>query len=209
MTTYGDHFQARHTNNSRLGRNKRQSACDQEHISGYYRNYLLVNGLPTKSKVWPDLLKETEEYEVFLQRLENCRSSIFNIYFKYPPTDKSLLEKMFRNLSKSSYQLIFSPDIFKSRKETRFFAKANRINDMKYHETMYRTFYSRLQELEEFRVALKAVTVKENNIQLKNELKNIYRCGRSTYNDTISKMAAMYAEKTLPGPIDRYTLRRI
>ncbi|XP_075160685.1 uncharacterized protein LOC142233573 [Haematobia irritans] len=190
---------------------RKPSACDQELISGHIGNNLHVKGQGIKSKVWPEVLKNTEEYEEFLQRLKNIKADIYNLYYKCHPIDKPIIEKMFANLSKSSYQLVFSPNHFISRNEKRYLTKAplDSLIKMKYQLTTYGSYYGRLKELEMFRDALKITLIKGDKIQLKSELKKIYRCGRSTYNDTISKTAAIYSKKTLPGPIDRYTERRI
>lgn len=183
---------------------------DQELISGHNENNLQINGLRVKSKVWPNMLPQSEEYQDFLDRLKRCKTDIFNLYFKNPSVDKSILEDMFKNLSKSSYQLLFSPDVFEPRKESRRFAKSHQkpVN-MKYKETTYNTYFGRIQELERFRNALYGAILKDCRKELKIELRDIYRCGRTTYNDTISQPASIYAKETLRGPIDRYTCRRI
>ncbi|XP_013111817.1 uncharacterized protein LOC106090230 [Stomoxys calcitrans] len=183
-------------------------SCDQELISGLIGNNLLINGKGIKSKIWPGLLNKAEEYEAYVQRLKTCRKDIYDLYYKSHTIDNRLLEKMAKNLSKSCYQLVFSPDDFVSlRNHAKDFAT---VNSMKYKETTYDNFYSCIKEMEMFQVPFrKDLMINKERLELKNELRKIYRCGRSTYNDAISKPAAIGAKPTLPGPIDRYTLRRI
>ncbi|XP_073818573.1 uncharacterized protein [Musca autumnalis] len=185
-------------------------ALDQELISGHMGNYLRHSGLPRNSKVWPEMLTEAEEYKDFLGRLEKCRNDIFQLYFKSPPVDQQIIENMFKSQTKSVYASIFSPNEFMPLKES-LRAKKLGCGDIKieYHETTYNTFYGRLKELEQFRDLLYATIVNRERLDLKQELRHIYKCGHSTYNETISKPAAIYARHTLPGPIDRYTMRRI
>ncbi|XP_019894715.1 uncharacterized protein LOC109613963 [Musca domestica] len=183
---------------------------DQELISGHIGNNLYPHVKPPNSKVWPGMLKESEEYQAFLARLEKSRKEIFNLYYKSPPVQQMVIQDMFRNLSKSTYQCIYSPHVYVPRKES---LRAKMVDssdvNMPYQETTYRTFYRDIQELEKFKDLLIATITNRERLELKQELRGIYKCGRSTYNDSIAKPAAIYAKPTRwPAPIDRYTLRR-
>uniref|UniRef100_A0A1B0BUL7 Uncharacterized protein n=1 Tax=Glossina palpalis gambiensis TaxID=67801 RepID=A0A1B0BUL7_9MUSC len=184
---------------------------DQELISQYDRNNLQVNGKMIKTKTWPHILDNAEEYKDFLKRLECCDKKIFEKYFQDPPVQLEVIEEMLRKQMKSVYQLVYSPDEFMPRKESRRFAKlADYPTNMKYELTTYRVYFNRVTEMDRFKdIFYKVEKKQENKDILKNDLRRIHRCGRSTYLDQLATPGKMHAKPTPPGPIDRYTLRRI
>ncbi|XP_065371941.1 uncharacterized protein LOC135963874 [Calliphora vicina] len=189
---------------------KMQRPSDIELISGHIGNNLQLNNQQMKSKVWPEVMLYAENYEDFLKRLKYCKNDLFELYFKCPTTDKKIIDRMFKNLNKTTYQQVFSTEIFTPCTEKRRFAKLeSQPVRMKYEETTYRTYFSRIKELERFKEILQGVAIKESKDELKNDLKKIQHYGRTTYQDEISVLGRLFAKSTLSGPIDRYTLRKI
>lgn len=208
-TTHHEHFLP-YNNIKKPILHKLQKPRDIELITGYIGDNLKINSDQTKSKVWPDVLLHSENYEDFLKRLKDCEKHIYNLYFKSLPVDKEIINKLFKNLNKTTYQIVFSPDAFTPRTEKRRFAKLkNQPIRMNYEETTYATYFSRIKELQSFKEILQGLAIKENKEDLRNELKLIKYCGRSTYYDEVSVLGKLYSKPTLPGPIDRYTLRQI
>uniref|UniRef100_A0A1A9VIY5 Uncharacterized protein n=1 Tax=Glossina austeni TaxID=7395 RepID=A0A1A9VIY5_GLOAU len=209
-TTTGSHYQ-QHSKLKPINLGKPNPPNDQELISQYDRNNLRVNGKMIKPKTWPHILDNAEEYKDFLKRLECCKKKIFEKYFQDPPIQPEVIEEMLRKQTKSTYQLVYSPDEFMPRKESRRVAKlADYPTNMKYELTTYRTYFNRVTEMDRFKdIFYKVERKQENKNILKNDLRRIHRCGRTTYLDQLATPGKIYAKPTAPGPIDRYTLRRI
>lgn len=209
-TTTGSHYQ-QHSKSKPINLVKPNPPNDQELISQYDRNNLRVNGKMIKPKTWPHILDNAEEYKDFLKRLECCKKQIFEKYFQDPPIQLEVIEEMLRKQMKSAYQLVYSPDEFMPRKESRRLAKlADYPTNMKYELTTYRTYFNRVIEMDRFKdIFYKVERKQENKNILKNDLRRIHRCGRTTYLDQLATPGKMHAKPTAPGPIDRYTLRRV
>ncbi|KAI8129930.1 hypothetical protein FF38_07865 [Lucilia cuprina] len=191
-------------------RAKLQKPCDIELISGHIANNLQWNNQQIKSKIWPEMQLNAENYEDFLKRFKYCKKDLFKLYFESPKTDKKIIDEIFKNINKTSYQVVFSPKVFTPSTEKRRFAKLEKQPvRMKYEETTYRTYFERIKELENFKEIWQGVALKENKLELKNDLKEILHCGRTTYHDEILLLGKLYTKPTMPGPIDRYALRRI
>ncbi|XP_037810938.1 uncharacterized protein LOC119603115 [Lucilia sericata] len=209
-TTYHEHFLPYEKITTPI-RAKLKKPCDIELISGHIGNNLQWNNKQIKSKIWPEMLLNAENYEDFLKRFKYCKKDLFELYFKSTKPEKKNIEEMFENFNKTSYQLVFSPEVFTPSTEKRRFAKLEKQPvRMKYEETTYRTYFVRnKKEFENFKQIWQGVPFKENKDELKNDLKNILHCGRTTYHDEMSLLGKLYKKPTMPGPIDRYTLRRI
>lgn len=185
---------------------------DETLITGYFRNNIQINGVPKKSKTWTKSTFGVEEYKDFLKRLECCKKEVFKLYFSCPEVNLDLLDLMLKDLEKSIYQVVYSPNEYVPRKETRrLYNTSSETANMMYHPTTYRTYYSRIGELIRYKNALYGILNKEDKEKLKNDLRKIYRTGISTYYDNICIPAieAAKTKKTHDAPIDRYTLRKI
>lgn len=184
-------------------------STDIELLSGHFRSTLRFNGKPVESKTWWKEFPYAENYDDFLKRLENNNKQVFNACFQTSSIDKEIVEAMLRNADKTTYQLSYSSDVFNPRTEKRRFAKLkNQVDNFQYEETTYRTYFKPLQNIKTFK-KLQNIGSTENKMTLSNNLKQFTRCNRSTYHDEIAMLGKLFAKPTLPGPIDRYSLRKV
>ncbi|XP_037946850.1 uncharacterized protein LOC119678852 [Teleopsis dalmanni] len=185
---------------------------DASLISGQCFNNLKVNGVQKPSKLYPEITLDIEEYKDFLIRLEYCKKKIYNMYFKCPNVESEIIEKLLRDLEKTTYQVDFSPNIYEPRSSYKRVMKYS-TNGLgpKGNDTIYRTYYHRLKDLEQFAEYLHAVMVKDNSRLMRAKLNRLYVTGRSTYYDQICVPGLEIAKQhvTRPGPIDRYTERKV
>lgn len=202
---------------------KQQCVCPVEATTTnqiYFRRYdqykMLLNAKKPKSfqqfkkEVWSSLFLNSEEYVDFLKWLKSSKKKIYDRYFELALVDKNVTDKMLTNLNRTTYQMVFSPDIFVPRSEKRRFEKLEKhALPNQYEETTYRTYFNHIKVLDDFRSEFHEFLQKDNMEKFKKEWKTIKYCNRSTYNDEISALGKIYAKPTLPGPIDRYTLRKI
>lgn len=192
-----------------------QKTQDQELIAFNFQNNLKVNGKPVNSKIWPEMHQHAEEYKDYLKRLAKTEKDLFNLYFNEVNIENNakIVEKFLADLRQTIYQSDYSPNDFCTRDESRKLLKMLPRLNMKYEETTNLIHYGRLQNMlqkyHDIVYVIKDTLYKDEKL-LKSELRSIYRlCGRSTYCDNISLQAAKCAKPTPPGPIDRYTLRRV
>lgn len=210
LSTYQEHF-IQYGKVKRVQLAKPTRSHDQELISGHFPNNLQVNGKLLKTKTWPNMLPHTEDYQHFLKRFECCWNDIYKMYYACPPVAQNVIDSMLKNLYKTVYQMSYSPNTFLSRNELRRSVFRNKEpNTIKFEETTYRFYCNQILKLENFRDLVRTVYKnRDNKDELKARLRKIYRCGRSTYHDTLSVPAKILAKPTLPGPLDRYALRKV
>ncbi|XP_014085887.1 uncharacterized protein [Bactrocera oleae] len=211
LTTYKFDYKTRKSNNY-ANRATKIEQPDEPLISNYYWFPLQANGIQAKSKVWPKTTVGMEEYKDFVKRLENCKKQLFNMFFRCPDVNTKLVEKMLRDLEKSTYMVTYSPNYFYSKKESRRFLKtAHEKSNLKYYETTYGTYYNRVKELERFKDVLYGMMPKHERDKFHDEINKLYITGVTTYQVSYNIPAIEQAKKkqTRDAPIDRYSLRRV
>ncbi|XP_012160497.1 uncharacterized protein LOC105665277 [Ceratitis capitata] len=211
LSTYNFDFRIRKSNDfSKRTTNIEQT--DEPLISNHYWMPLQANGIQIQSKIWPKTSIDVEEYTHFVKRLEKCKKELYKMFFKCPEVNTKLIEQMLRDLEKSTYMVSYSPNVFRSLKESQCFLRgAHGKSNMKFYETTYGTYYNRVKELERFKEVLYSMIQRGLRREFHDELNKLYMTGLSTYQMSYNIPALEQAKKkkTKDGPVDRYTLRRV
>ncbi|XP_055903848.1 uncharacterized protein LOC129939751 [Eupeodes corollae] len=189
---------------------------DPNLISGQFANNIALNKESIQCKIKDDT--KPENYEDFLKKLEQIKPDVFKMHFTQPNINIGLLEKVFEDHKRTTYQHFYSPNEYYPRKQKpqKEHSSLGILQNSSKKLTSYDAYFNNIEEFKKmFQFDRKSENEKQKQDALLKRRTNLAIKNMTTYYlnlcepAILSRRSLLRDGKAKESPLDRYTDRRV